>query len=210
MLLPQAADPTVMATDNTPASSVVRMLHVGRLVELKGIGRMLDALAAVAQHVRITFAGDGPLRAELAEQAHRLGIDATFLGSLPPHELPGVYRDADVLLFPTLADEWGLVVNEALGSGVPVLGSVYSQAVEELVRPGRNGWLFNPDDPASVADAVQSCLADLPVALDSYRQAARDSVAWLTPDHVAERIGVAVSWAAAGARGPIESSTTLP
>ena len=54
-------------------------------------------------------------------------------------------RKVGVLVFPTLADEWGLVVNEALAAGVPVLGSLYSQAVEELVRDGENGWTFRPD-----------------------------------------------------------------
>ena len=53
-----------------------------------------------------------------------------------------VYAKASLFAFPTLADEWGVVVNEAMAAGLPVLGSIYSQAVEELVEDGVSGWVF--------------------------------------------------------------------
>ena len=63
-----------------------------------------------------------------------------------------------ILAFPTLADDWGLVVTEAMASGLPVLGSIYSQAVEELVRDGESGWLFRPDSSDDVEAKLNSAL----------------------------------------------------
>jgi hypothetical protein len=62
------------------------------------------------------------------------------------------------LAFPTLADEWGLVVNEAMAAGLPVLGSLYSQAVEELVQDRINGWTFHPDHLEEAGHAIDRAL----------------------------------------------------
>src|ERR1035441_3133457 len=61
-------------------------------------------------------------------------------------DMPEVYQRAGVLVLPTLADTWALVVNEAMAAGLPILGSVYSQAVDEMVVDGVNGWRFRSDD----------------------------------------------------------------
>ena len=57
-------------------------------------------------------------------------------------------------MLPSLADEWGLVVVEALSQGTPVVGSIYSEAVASLVAPGVNGFSFAPDDPTQFASAL--------------------------------------------------------
>src|SRR5436190_875726 len=68
------------------------------------------------------------------------------------------YSQAGILVFPTLADEWGLVVVEAMAAGLPVLGSLHSQAVEDLVTDGLDGWTFRPDDCASLRSALNRAL----------------------------------------------------
>jgi glycosyltransferase involved in cell wall biosynthesis len=92
---------------------------------------------------------------------------------------------SDILVFPTLADEWGMVVQEALAAGVPVCGSLYSQAVEEFVRPGLNGWTFRPDRPREMAEALEAALATDRDKLDTMRVNARKSVESVTPEFVA-------------------------
>ena len=65
------------------------------------------------------------------------------LGRSAPEEMPSVYRSADALIFPTLEDVWGLVANEAMLSGLPVLCSKYAGCANELFRPDN---IFNPKD----------------------------------------------------------------
>lgn len=81
-----------------------------------------------------------------------------------------------------------LVVNEAMAAGVPVLGSRYSQAVEELVEDGVNGWVFSPDDPDDFDAALQRAIETPRPVLLEMGEAARRTVAHLTPQWAAERI----------------------
>ena len=70
-----------------------------------------------------------------------------------------VYAKASLFAFPTLADEWGVVVNEAMAAGLPVLGSIYSQAVEELVEDGVSGWVFRPMNRRKSTPSWTGCYA---------------------------------------------------
>jgi glycosyltransferase involved in cell wall biosynthesis len=87
-----------------------------------------------------------------------------------------------------LADEWGLVVNEAMASGLPVLGSLYSQAVQELVEDGVTGWTFHPDRADEMYTAVDRALSTGEDRLEEMRVSATTRVEYLTPDYLAERI----------------------
>jgi glycosyltransferase involved in cell wall biosynthesis len=106
-------------------------------------------------------------------------------GSLAFRDLPRAYADAGILVFPTLADDWGMVVNEALASGVPVLGSRYAQAVEDLCVEGETGWMFRPDQGDEMERALDAALDTSPEALDEMRRAARERVATLTSETAA-------------------------
>jgi glycosyltransferase involved in cell wall biosynthesis len=164
-----------------------QLLVVGSLTHLKGVLPFLDAAERWSRQnpgrrLEVTFAGSGPLR-EIV-QARRLppNMAVSFLGHVAYEDLPGVYAAAGILVFPTLADEWGLVVNEALASGVPVLGSIHAQAVEELVEDGRTGWHFDPVQPGSFDAALARCLDTSPAVLDCMRVAGRERVLDLNPD----------------------------
>lgn len=170
------------------------LLHVGRLSEGKGVRRLLDAIDMLAnakpeRRIDLTFVGDGPLRAELAARAHPTNVSVKFAGNVAYHELPAWYGQAGILVFPTLADEWGLVVNEALAAGVPVLGSVHSPAVNELIREGVNGWMFAPDSAAAVAISLERVFETSATELQQMRSAARESIRHLTVTGAAARIG---------------------
>lgn len=134
-----------------------RVLFVGRLVERKGIYPLLRA-TRVLQDEGYDFAlvvvGDGPEAGRFA--AEHLGIrHLHWVRHLPPERMPTIYRACDLLVFPTLDDVWGLVVNEALLSGLPVVASVYAGCAEELLAP-RN--VFDPLDEQSFLDAFRRAL----------------------------------------------------
>jgi glycosyltransferase involved in cell wall biosynthesis len=173
--------------------SRVELLHVGSVSERKGVHLLLDAVELWAdrnpdRHLNLTLVGDGPLRPKLQERTERPNVSLRWVGSVPYEQLPQWYSRGDVLVFPSLGDEWGLVVNEALAAGVPVLGSSYSQAVDELIRDGVNGWKFRPDHAASIAEMFDRALTLQPTELARMRAAARASIRDWTPEAAAARI----------------------
>ena len=128
------------------------------------MGAFLDVFARFAEanpdrHLELWIVGDGPERSALEARPMPANAVLRFCGNLSYAELPATYQRAGILVFPTLADEWGVVVNEALAAGVPVLGSLYSQAVEELVEEGRTGWIFRPDHEGEARAALERALA---------------------------------------------------
>ncbi len=170
-----------------------RLLYVGQLIPRKGLDLLLGSLARWAtdhpgQRVEMRVVGDGAQRAELETLPVPSNVVVEFLGSRDYAELKSVYADAGILVFPTLADEWGLVVNEAMAAGLPVLGSLYGQSVEELVTDGMTGWTYRPDHPLEMDAALGRALATPLPELDCMRAAARERVAGLTPQFVAARI----------------------
>lgn len=132
------------------------LLYVGQMIQRKGVDRLLEA-AARLQAEGLTFSlllvGDGPERETLVAYAKHLGLDhVTFHPAQPNAAMPAIYRSADVLVFPTNEDVWGLVVNEALWSGIPVICSTRAGCAPEIV-PVENH--FDPDNPDDFARALR-------------------------------------------------------
>ena len=124
------------------------ILHVGQLNRRKGVASLLAAagrLQSRGAEFSLVFVGGGPDETELKEETLRLGLrNVVFRPSQSPKEMPAIYRSADCLVFPTLEDVWGLVANEALWSGCPVLCSIHAGCAAEIV-PLENR--FDPLDP---------------------------------------------------------------
>ena len=99
------------------------------------------------------------------------------------------------LALPTLADEWAVVVNEAMTSGMPVLGSLYSQAVEEIVEDGVSGRTFRPDRPDEMYSGIDRALATAAESLQEMRARARQRAMASTPRFAAEKIQQAIELA---------------
>jgi hypothetical protein len=175
-----------------PAGRALRVLAVGALIPRKAPHALLAAAQALAPSpaIDLTFVGDGPLRAELERHASLAapGLTVHFTGPVPYDALPRYYAAADALAFPTLADEWGVVVNESLAAGVPVLGSRESQAVEELVVDGRNGWLLEGCTPEAIARGLERVAATPREKHAAMRAAARASVGGLHAGDAAAKI----------------------
>ncbi len=180
-----------------PPKAVSRLLFVGQLIERKGLLPFLDVLSGWARThpdrvLEFHLAGSGPLRTQLEQYAPPANVLLTFLGDVSYSELPAVYAEADIFVFPTMADTWGVVVNEAMAAGVPVLGSIYGQAVSELVSDGVNGWTFRPDHSAEMLQALEQALATPRNQLEEMRTAARVAALRFTPDYVTGLIDNAI------------------
>lgn len=175
-----------------------RLLYVGQLSERKGILPFVENLALFCTKnptfpVELLIVGSGPLEQRL--KTHTLGGRGTirFLGAVPYDDLPSIYASSDIFVFPSLADEWGLVVGEAMAAGLPVFGSIYSQAVEELVSEGVTGWVFHPDRPNELMSRLSQVLFASAENVDEMGTLAAKRISVLTPDAVAEQIVGAIA-----------------
>lgn len=170
-----------------------RLLYVGRLVKLKGIDLFLQVLcqwAALHADRRLEFwlAGDGPMRKQLENNLLPDNLALSFLGEFPYKALKQIYSKAGIFVFPTLADSWGQVINEALASGLPILGSLHSQAVEDLVQENRNGWSFDPENSEDMLRAVSKSLETPLPLLDKMRIRSRKTAMNFSPGTMVDQI----------------------
>ena len=173
-----------------PPEVARRLIFSGRLIGQKGVIEFQRAAAEWARtrpHLTLDFIwlGDGELRPALESAPVPGNFVQTFMGYAAHDSLPTIYGSAGALVLPSLFDEWGLVVNEAMASGLPVLGSRYSQAVEEMVTDGRTGWCFDPLRPATVADALDKIFSASDEDLTEMRRAARVRSAMITSEGAA-------------------------
>jgi glycosyltransferase involved in cell wall biosynthesis len=136
------------------------LLHVGQFTARKGIEPLLRAAAEQqkrGQVFSLVFVGSGPDRAADEQLSHQLRLrNVHFLPPREPARMPSIYRSADVLIFPTLEDVWGLVANEAILSGLPVLCSKYAGCANELFDPDS---IFNPQDPKEFSRKLGEAIA---------------------------------------------------
>jgi glycosyltransferase involved in cell wall biosynthesis len=177
--------------DTRSGEEPLKLLFTGQLVERKGLCPFLTQLALWCEnhptrHVTLSIVGNGPELNRLQSILLPANLKLTFEGVASFRELPSHYHRADIYVFPTLADEWGVVVNEALNAGLPILGSRYSQAVEELVEEGESGWLFTPSDTQDIYAAIDRALQTDSASLDSMRRHAITAIAELTPYAIAD------------------------
>jgi len=163
-VVPQATDNEVFTGPSVRADDrVSKLLYAGQLIDRKGLVQFHEQLSKWCRlhpdrEISWTLIGTGPLRKTAESWKRPPNYALILLDEVPYRELPAQYHKADIFTLPTLADEWGLVVNEAMIAGLPVLGSVYSQAVEDLVAEEQNGWRFRPDHSDEVFEAVSRAL----------------------------------------------------
>jgi glycosyltransferase involved in cell wall biosynthesis len=126
-------------------------IFCGRVVEAKNPLFALHVAQEVARRlgrkVSILFVGSGAQEEDLKSETaqHADTVDAEFNGFAAQHELPALYRSASIFLFPTLADVWGVVANEACAAGLPVIVSPHAGVADELVLDGENGFVCELD-----------------------------------------------------------------
>jgi glycosyltransferase involved in cell wall biosynthesis len=174
-------------------------LVAGRLVPAKGISPLLAAWRLMPEELRadwtLLFVGSGPLSGRVqAESGGRSPGEVVFVPEVEPEELAGYYAACRLLVFPTLSEPWGLVVNEAMACGRPVLCSVHAGCADDLVQPGVNGWLADPTDPDDFARALEVALTSN--ELERLGEAARRSAERFRPEAMAEGMRRAVVAAA--------------
>jgi glycosyltransferase involved in cell wall biosynthesis len=185
-----------------PDADMIRLLFVGTLTRRKGLHLFIENLAEWSlshqgRKIHIDWVGEGDLAPILQRYQYGPDISQTFHGALPYVAMPEVFAKADILIFPSLLDEWGLVVNEAMASGLPIVGSIFSEAVEELVTDDETGWTFDPTSAKSTLHALNRALTAPRDQLARMSRAAERRIETLTPSNAAEIIATAAKQARA-------------
>jgi glycosyltransferase involved in cell wall biosynthesis len=188
------------------------VLFVGRLETEKGVPVLLDAFrtASLGERAVLALAGEGPLAPLLEGQAGVRG-----LGRVPESELPALYAAADVLVLPsvptrTFLEPWGLVVNEAMAQGTPVITSdAVGAAAGGLVRDGQTGLVVPAGDVRALAARLQVMAANRELRL-RLGAAGHDEVARFTPDAWARGFERALMGVGAGRPTDLRPSPVRP
>ena len=136
-------------------------VFVGRLVPEKGVFELLAAYVSLEPEVReqisLVFVGDGPSRTALEIEAAACSRGVIkFVGFAHQEQLPAYYALAEMLVLPTYTDTWGLVVNEAMACGLPVILSETAGCAADLVTQNWNGQIVPSRNVAALASAMRN------------------------------------------------------
>ncbi|MFO7976954.1 MAG: glycosyltransferase [Candidatus Hydrogenedentota bacterium] len=156
------------------------VLYCGQLIERKGLQDLIPAIGQALRagvEISLLVVGTGPKERALKNLAEREGLAerVIFAGFVPREDLPPLYRSADLLAVPSKQEVWGLVVNEALACGTPVLVTDKVGAAADLIWNGENGYIANSGDSGSLAEALKRHFAP-ETDRDAMRTRARESI----------------------------------
>lgn len=152
------------AAARAPGSDHIDILFSGQMIQRKGVDLLLEAFRRIADRhpaLRLLLLGDGPEKARYqAMVPPDLSQRVLFLGHMPPEALPARFAQADIFCLPSRHDGWGVVVNEALGAGLPIVTTKTVGAGADIVTEGENGFIVPVDDAAALAHALERIAGD--------------------------------------------------
>lgn len=177
-VVPLGVDTTRFTPARQPHNNPPNILFVGRLRYYKGLDTLLRALAQVPQ-AQLTVVGDGPMLQtwQVLSQESGLADRVAFAGEVDDAGLPDYYRQAALFVLPAnaRAEAYGLVLLEAMASGLPCITTELGTGTSWLVQHGVTGFVVAPNDPPALADAINVLLADERLR-QQFGQAALDRV----------------------------------
>lgn len=166
---------------------IVTFLFCGQMIARKGVDQLLAAFATLPENARLLLVGrEAELPQLLARLAEPVRNRVRYAGFQAPDALPRFFAQADVFVLPSRHDGWGVVVNQALGAGLPILASDSVGAAHDLVRAGENGFTF----PAGDANALAASMlryAENPALALTHGEASRRAAGDWTPARGAQR-----------------------
>lgn len=139
------------------------ILFAGKLIDRKRPAELLRAYARSSMQDRaaLVFAGNGIEYSYLKELVTTLKlVNVRFLGFQPQHALTSIYCASDLLALPSRFETWGLVLNEAMSCGLPVIASAGVGAAVDLISNGENGYVYEPGDVDALARGLAAILGD--------------------------------------------------
>jgi glycosyltransferase involved in cell wall biosynthesis len=167
-------------------------LASNRFIARKNLRTLVQAYARYRLNApdgwRLMLLGSGEQEAELRKLVADLAIpDVTFAGFRQIEELPSYYAAAGCFIHPALIEPWGLVVNEAMATGLPVIVSTGAGCADDLVEHGANGFVFDPADVSDLARCMTTLAGDADLQT-RMRARSREIIARWTVDDFAKSL----------------------
>jgi glycosyltransferase involved in cell wall biosynthesis len=164
----------------------LRLIVVGQLISRKGVDRLLHAIHLLQErgyhNIHLTCIGSGDQAEELRQLSETLKLDqVTWIGQVPYDRLGEYIQASDVFVFPTLEDVWGMAPLEAMVWGKPVICSQYAGCAELMLLDGKTGFQVDPNQPETIADAIQSFL-DQPETIAQMGDRAKAHIEQFSPE----------------------------
>ncbi|HRE31210.1 MAG TPA: glycosyltransferase [Candidatus Berkiella sp.] len=144
-----------MKNESAPKTFRGKFLYVGRLSPEKNLENLVRFFAAFPQY-QLTLIGQGPLQQKLEVLA---GTNVKLAGHVPNQALAEYYQSHDIFILPSLKEPWGLVIEEALYYGLPVIASNQVGAAKDFITHYQAGKLFEPSSVESFSEALTWCIA---------------------------------------------------
>lgn len=165
-----------------------RVVYAGRLHRSKSVNTLVGAAKLMESTARVILVGDGPQRAALERTIEGLGLtDRVHITGFVPHDsVPGHLAHADVVVLPSIYEELGSVLLEAMHLGRPIVASD-AGGIPGIIRHGGNGLLVAPGDPSALARGLDRVLGD-PDLSAKLRAGARTSASKYDWNQVADKI----------------------
>ncbi len=173
-------------------------LYVGGLTERKGLRVLLQAFRrslSVPSDAHLVIVGDGLLKDVLSRHIDSDSVlkeHVRLVGYCSEELLPIYYSACDLFVFPTRSDIWGLVLNEAMSSGLPVISSDRAGAALDLVDHGVTGYLVKSGDTRAYEGALVRLLGDSSLRQRMGSHARQKIMSGFTPKHQADGVVRAV------------------
>jgi glycosyltransferase involved in cell wall biosynthesis len=171
-------------------------LASSRFIKRKNLPRLFQAYKIYRNRQpdgwRLIVMGSGEEETNLKRMVSEQAIpDVVFPGFRQINELPAYYAHAGAFVHPALHEQWGLVVNEAMACGLPILSAASVGCAYDLIKEGNNGFKFNPENVTEMAQAMERIASDS-TARDVMGHRSREIISDWTPQHFAKNLWKAI------------------
>ena len=182
-------------------------LYIGRLSEEKNVHGLIEEWSSYREAGGtwpLVIVGNGPAYTDLQRRASLspFGAAIHFAGHKGFQELPMYYAFARCFILPSTREPWGLVVNEAMAAGLPVIVSSRCGCAEDLVDPARNGFVFNPSTAGELAQCLRQMEDLTPSELAQMGASSLDIIGHYSPRAFGNEVALI---AEAGVSNPMHS-----
>jgi glycosyltransferase involved in cell wall biosynthesis len=135
-----------------------KILFVGSLVPVKGVRYLIESMKAIKNNysnVKLVIIGDGTEKHELEKLVIEFGLSdcVSFVGKVSNHKISQYMIESDIFVLPSLSEGFGIVLLEAMASGLPIIASNVG-GIPSLIQNGVNGFLVEPGNPEKIAEKI--------------------------------------------------------
>lgn len=153
------------------------LMFSGQFIDIKSplfFADVAHKISKIKKDLKVLILGDGPLKKVFIDKMNRYKIDYRYVGFVEQKELAKYYSSSKLFLFPTKKDAWGVVVNEAMASGTPVVTTPFAGVVDDLVIDKKNGYILDIDSDIWAKKSIE--ILNSPKLWKELSQNAKESV----------------------------------